>query len=92
MHIVRGVAWQGYASLFDSMFILAVATARANVLPPIVLNELYQIAHLHEPLPRHLPQQLLHIQVADQAVQIIRMQAEYTGCVGILALGLLKGI
>src|SRR5271165_2652740 len=47
MYVVRGVARHGDAALFDRMLILAVTSARTDVPPSIILDQLYEIADFH---------------------------------------------
>jgi hypothetical protein len=134
MQVIAGVSRECDPSLLSRMIILTMTAASPDVLPSVILYELYQVADFHlasrlifssnafsggpehkrrdcfrivpgsptansaqvnasaHLLRRSLPQHRFHVQVADQAVQIIGMQAEQFGGVRVAALGLLEGV
>jgi len=47
MHIVRGVTRHCDAAFLGRVLILAMTATRANVPPPVILDQIYQIADFH---------------------------------------------
>ena len=55
MHVVTGVARNRDSSPFDRMLVLAVAAPCSDLLPPVLLDYLYQIADFHGEAPIGVP-------------------------------------
>src|SRR5580704_9102792 len=81
MHIVSGVTGDRNSSLLDRMLVLAVTASLRTILHPSFSMSFsksrtftwFQVGWSHGPclFRRGLPQQLLHVQIADQPVQIV---------------------